>query len=242
RRHGAYRQIRFQSDLGPGGWKQSGCFGPDFVHRAPGASRIAIGVTKRPTERGRHRSRGKADGKLTSLVRNIAMIFNWTAIINHLWQSTAFALFAALLAFSLRRNRSDVRYRIWLAASIKFAVPFSLLVGLGARFEWHSTAAAVPPADAAVRQISPYSFAPISYDVTLSGEFPLAQVAFAIWAIGAAMVILRWLARWHTIRRTLHSATPLALDTPIPAKSAPAAMEPGVFGIFRPVLLLPEGI
>ncbi|HJZ99993.1 MAG TPA: M56 and DUF3738 domain-containing protein [Candidatus Solibacter sp.] len=170
------------------------------------------------------------------------MIFNWTAIVNHLWQSTAFALFAALLAFSLRRNRSDVRYRIWLAASIKFAVPFSLLVGLGARFEWHSTPAAVPPAVAAVRQISPYSFAPISYDVTLSGEFPLAQVAFAIWAIGAAMVLLRWLARWHTIRRTLHSATPLALDTPIPAKSAPAAMEPGVFGIFRPVLLLPEGI
>jgi uncharacterized protein (TIGR03435 family) len=171
------------------------------------------------------------------------MIFNWTAIVNHLWQSTAFALFAALLAFALRRNRAEVRYRIWLAASIKFAVPFSLLVGLGARFEWSTTPAAVPAVVTAVRHISPYSFAPVYSDFTPgSTTLPLAPIALAIWAIGAAIVLLRWIVRWRAIRQALRNTTPLNFDAPIPVKSAPAAIEPGVFGILRPVLLLPDGI
>jgi bla regulator protein blaR1 len=34
----------------------------------------------------------------------------------------------------------------------------------------------------------------------------------------------------------------LSLDLPIPAVTSPALLEPGIFGILRPVLLLPEGI
>jgi hypothetical protein len=36
---------------------------------------------------------------------------------NHLWQSTLFAIVAALLALGLRRHRAEVRYWLWLAAS-----------------------------------------------------------------------------------------------------------------------------
>jgi hypothetical protein len=45
-------------------------------------------------------------------------------IINHLWQSTAFATAAWLLTLVLRKNRAAVRYSVWLAASVKFLVPF----------------------------------------------------------------------------------------------------------------------
>jgi uncharacterized protein (TIGR03435 family) len=38
------------------------------------------------------------------------------------------------------------------------------------------------------------------------------------------------------------AATPLALELPVPVFSSSMRLEPGVFGIFRPVLLLPEGI
>jgi beta-lactamase regulating signal transducer with metallopeptidase domain len=31
-------------------------------------------------------------------------------------------------------------------------------------------------------------------------------------------------------------------DAPVPAVSSPSFLEPGIFGVFRPVLLLPEGI
>ena len=54
------------------------------------------------------------------------------AVGNHLWQSTVFALSAWLMTLQLRRNRAHVRYGLlWLAASVKFLIPFSLLIDLG---------------------------------------------------------------------------------------------------------------
>src|SRR5690242_13154989 len=50
---------------------------------------------------------------------------------NHLWQSTAFALAVALLVPAFRKNRASVRYWLWLGASLKFLVPFALLIGAG---------------------------------------------------------------------------------------------------------------
>jgi beta-lactamase regulating signal transducer with metallopeptidase domain len=47
---------------------------------------------------------------------------------------------------------------------------------------------------------------------------------------------------WRRIRIVLQTAKPLSLETPIPAMTAPSLLEPGVFGIWKPVLLLPEGI
>src|SRR5580693_8273478 len=52
-------------------------------------------------------------------------------IVNHLWQSSCFALLAGLLAFALRKNSPKVRYWVWLSASLKFLIPFGLLVSLG---------------------------------------------------------------------------------------------------------------
>src|SRR5580704_2968422 len=59
----------------------------------------------------------------------------WTAIApalgNHLWQSTLFAGIAGLLTLLLRKNRARARYWLWLAASVKFLIPFSVLVAVG---------------------------------------------------------------------------------------------------------------
>jgi bla regulator protein blaR1 len=63
----------------------------------------------------------------------------WTAVApavgNHLWQSTLFAITAGLLTLALRRNRAQVRYGLWLAASLKFLVPFSVLVAMGSIYD-----------------------------------------------------------------------------------------------------------
>ena len=59
----------------------------------------------------------------------------WSAIApglgNHLWQSTLFAVVAALLAVVLRKNQARARYWLWTAASVKFLAPFSLLIAIG---------------------------------------------------------------------------------------------------------------
>ena len=47
---------------------------------------------------------------------------------NHLWQSTVLAAAVAVVCFALRKNRARTRYWLWLAASLKFLVSFSVLV------------------------------------------------------------------------------------------------------------------
>jgi len=58
------------------------------------------------------------------------------AFLNHVWQSTMFALLAGSLTVLLRRQRARVRYWIWFAASGKFLIPFSWLIAVGSHFAW----------------------------------------------------------------------------------------------------------
>jgi uncharacterized protein (TIGR03435 family) len=163
-------------------------------------------------------------------------------IINHLWQSTAFAAAVGVAALALRRNSPRLRYWLWLAASMKFLVPFSMLVSMGARVQ-------LPPDTPSlhavtVQQVSSY-FAPISAfpeaaPTRATSQWPV--VFAAIWLTGALFLLFRWFLRWRTIHLAARRATRVALPHPVPAFSSPGTMEPGVFGIFRPVLLLPEGI
>src|ERR1700692_2334104 len=66
-------------------------------------------------------------------------------ILNHLWQSTLCVAVAWLLTLALRKNRAAVRYWIWLAASAKFLIPFSLLVSVGDHFAWRTITAGPQP-------------------------------------------------------------------------------------------------
>ena|SRR5438093_5717876 len=56
---------------------------------------------------------------------------------NHLWQSTIFAGAVVLLTLVLKTNRAQARYWLWLAASVKFLIPFSLLVTTGPLRSFH---------------------------------------------------------------------------------------------------------
>jgi uncharacterized protein (TIGR03435 family) len=64
----------------------------------------------------------------------------------------------------------------------------------------------------------------------------------SIWVCGFVAVLWCWLRQWLQTRALVRNATTLAMDAPVPVLCTPSAMEPGIFGVFRPVLLLPEGI
>ncbi len=55
------------------------------------------------------------------------------AIANHIWQSTIFALAAGMLALMFRNNSASVRYWIWFAAAMKFLVPLAALTAVANR-------------------------------------------------------------------------------------------------------------
>jgi uncharacterized protein (TIGR03435 family) len=165
---------------------------------------------------------------------------------NHLWQSTMFAAAAALCCWALRHNRARVRYWIWLAASLKFVVPFALLLSIGAG--WHRpepfTVHAPVLTAMRVEQIT-QSFAPIA--PAAPAQHPARRpwwppVLGALWFCGTAVTAGRWWQRWLMLHRLRRQALPVALDFPIPVLVSTAAIEPGIFGIFRPALLLPEGL
>lgn len=173
------------------------------------------------------------------------------AISNHLWQSTLFGLTAALLAFVLRHNHARVRYWLWLAASVKFLLPFSLLVALGSQVRWRSTNAPAVTFPL-VQFVQPY--APMQPAASVSPAAPnlLPILVVALWFSGAAAVLYWWWLRWRRIARMLQGAESVTtgrevetlrrLGARIPVVCSSAPLEPGVFGIWRPVLFWPAGI
>ncbi len=167
-----------------------------------------------------------------------------TTIFTHIWQSTLFAAVAALVAFALRKNRAQVRYCVWLSASLKFAVPFSMFIALGSHIPWQPNAR--PAVSSAMLQIAkPLQAIPVFFSApqqTTPAPGPVPTLLLAVWLIGCSAVLLRWARSWLRVRSAVLSAVPLSWETPIPAVETSALMEPGVFGIFRPVLVLPKGI
>jgi beta-lactamase regulating signal transducer with metallopeptidase domain len=171
-------------------------------------------------------------------------------LLNHLWQSTVFAAAVGFLSLGFRRNGAHTRYWLWFAASCKFLIPFSLLSGLGSHLSRRTAPAGTLPA-AFANFAQPFSIPnaasalpspPMAAMPAHGAGLNWLLVCCGIWACGAIAVAGYWMVRWLRLLADVKSATPLELDAPIPVRSSWAPNEPGVFGLFRPVLLLPEGI
>jgi uncharacterized protein (TIGR03435 family) len=167
---------------------------------------------------------------------------------------------------ALRNNRAQIRYWLWLAASLKFLVPFSLLIGIGTHLA--STRASVSPKTGlyfVMEQVGqPFTRQAI-------GEIPhatpstvsqsliqLLAVFLVVWLCGFVMVLFVWGVRWRRISAAVREAMPLhdgrelqalrrqdavaRMSKPVEIRSSRASLEPGVFGTFSPILLWPHGI
>ena len=169
-------------------------------------------------------------------------------IANHLWQSTLFAAAAGLLTLLLRSNRAHVRFCLWLAASAKFLVPFSLLMLVGGLMGRHSVIHRSP---ASVPVVFEQVNEPFVGEVTRTAAATapaskpgtsVVPVFVALWAIGCGAFVLSWCMRWWRLQIVLRAASPVPLHIGVPVVSSASIFEPGVFGVFRPALLLPSGI
>jgi len=188
---------------------------------------------------------------------------------NHLWQSTLFAAAAGLLTFLLRKNHARARYWLWLAASVKFLIPFSLLVGIGSYLAWpHASPTANGGLYVVVEAISQPFSEPAMAIPAIAQAAPAAAIPsllhwlpallVAVWLCGFVIVLLAWCVRWRRISAALRESAPLregreaatlrrleriaGTHRPIDIVLSRASLEPGIFGIVRPVLIWPEGI
>jgi bla regulator protein BlaR1 len=193
----------------------------------------------------------------------------WTALApslgNHLWQSTLFACVIALLTLALRNNRAQLRYGLWLVASVKFLIPFSLLTGMGS-YLGSIRARVYAPAETslyfAMEQVSqPFTrqtatalphTTPQTALQSLSHLFPALLL---VWLCGFGVVLFVWWVRWRRISAAVRQAeqlregreveilrgleTTAGMPKQIEILSSRTSLEPGIFGIARPVLLWP---
>lgn len=164
-------------------------------------------------------------------------------LLTHLWQSTLVLLGAWVLARACRHNAAAVRYWIWFVASAKFLVPLALLQQLGDRL---GRSFPEPlPVDAALIETANAMFAPSmphSLKVADALPSPIALVAVTIWALGAALLCLRWFLQWRSIRSLLDGAPEVTMDLPAPVRITSGDPTTGVFGILRPVVILPSQV
>jgi bla regulator protein blaR1 len=185
---------------------------------------------------------------------------------NHLWQSTLFAGCVGLLTVALKKNHAQVRHALWLSASVKFLVPFSLLMGLGS----HLMRARPPEIvtqefSFAVQQISqPFgSTEQPAAPATALNASPLVvrslgTLLSVVWLAGCAAVLFLWWLRWRRVIRAVNEISVATeerearalrcLEQKIGSRRrvevviSKSALEPGIVGIFRPILLLPTGL
>lgn len=189
------------------------------------------------------------------------------ALGNHLWQSTLFAFALWLVTLLWRKNQARARYWLWLAASLKFLVPFSLLIGLGSQlaarhvpqetqttFYWAMEQVSQP----FTHQPLPSIYATAPANISSGSMDLLATLLAAAWLCGTVVVLLLWLVRWRRISAVVQAAPPLhegrevealrrleslaGMKKPMQMLSSRASLEPGIFGILKPVLLWPEEI
>jgi beta-lactamase regulating signal transducer with metallopeptidase domain len=166
-------------------------------------------------------------------------------LIAHLWQSTLFAFVAALLTLAFRKNRAKVRYWLWLTASLKFFVPFALLIGLGSRLDWAPVARKItaPQVSIAMERIAEPFPEPLQFAPATRGTFNWTPMAlFGFWACGFVAITLIRLRSWRRIRAAVRISVPLQIPAAVQIRASPGLLEPGVVGVLRPILLLPEGI
>lgn len=197
------------------------------------------------------------------MTENLLSLFRHAGppIADHLWQSTAFVLAVSLLMLLFGKNGARVRYGLWLAASVKFLIPFSALIALGSAIPRSNHAAMVlqPPVIVAVNGVAqPFSAGAVAQDVNAQSfrqrvEVWLPAVLVLTWALGFAAVLLTWYARWRQVSKILRRATRAENQREIDILRriengtrvrtrlliSSDLMEPGIFGIFHPVLLWP---
>jgi bla regulator protein BlaR1 len=173
---------------------------------------------------------------------------------NHLWQSTLFAIAVGLLTIAFRKNRAQVRYWLWFSASLKWVVPFTLLMSLGSHLEWGPAAKKIaPPAVSTTIEQMAEPFTGISAPTpsrrgsSTAGTPLLILSLWGVWLAGLGTIVLIRLRTWRRIGAIVRKSAPLeipamAIPPSVQLRSAPGLLEPGVVGWLRPILLLPADI
>jgi bla regulator protein BlaR1 len=167
-------------------------------------------------------------------------------VTNHLWQSTVFAVAVTVLAFALRKNSARVRFAIWFSASIKFLIPFSLLISAGGLLQETPPIREIMPPAVSLRMMEiaqPFPEVVVEAPRSHRPADWKPVVFLVLWSCGFCAIALMRIRGWLRVRTAMRAGDSLELGrVQIPVRSCPGLLEPGVVGWLHPMLLLPSDI
>jgi len=163
-----------------------------------------------------------------------------TALADHLWQSSLFALASGLLTLALSAHAARIRFWLWFAASLKFLVPFTALVFLGMRLALLMPA----PLPSSLRALAPVAqkFSAPAQTLAPAHGSDFVWPLLLIWLAGFCALLGLALTRWLTVRIAVRQGHALPLSAPVEIRATASLLEPGLVGIFKPVVLLPRNL
>src|SRR5215471_14567210 len=121
-----------------------------------------------------------------------------------------------LATLALRQNAARVRFALWSVASVKFLIPFSLLIGIGSLVPYPSAVIKPGPTFSVVETVSSPFEQPAATSAEPVGTVPqtlpalqtlnLTSLIIAIWFAGFGAVVVhrtvRMLRAFAVLRRT----------------------------------------
>lgn len=192
----------------------------------------------------------------------------WPRFADHLWQTTLFAVAVFAACFALRRGPAGLRHNFWLIASLKFLIPASFFVLMAQQAGFDSLSflrtAQGMNERAVIQGISDPVLTLASDDeaiVVTARTVTQNRIYVALtvtWLTGCGVVLLVWGIRrrkflcalkqsqqvydgreWQALRRARKL---LQLPGDVGLLILPLKIEPGVWRVRRPVIVLPETI
>jgi TonB family protein len=141
---------------------------------------------------------------------------------------------AYLAASALRHSSAALRHAIWTCA-----IAATLLL---APLRWRAPRRTInQPLPAAFTTTFIADAERSSTGPTRAGSAPsFADIALSLWALGSALIAIRFFAGAAQFRRIVRKAKAVESACPIPIRTSPHIPGPLVTGILRPVILLPE--
>ena len=197
--------------------------------------------------------------------------WGWPLLANHLWQATLFAMLVWGATVLLKRGPARARHALWLIAATKFLLPSSLLLLIAEQYGL-KISLLLPPAASATRstevifQVAEQVTRPIPQWVSSAALTPTPASAHqeiycaltVIWLLGIAAMFGVWMKRrWQFAqavrggRRLAHGREAEALrrvqlwllvKREVALAVSPRITELGVWQLWRPIIVLPEGM
>ncbi len=196
-----------------------------------------------------------------------ASLWLWPRLADHLWQATLFATVILTACFALRHGPARLRHTFWLLASAKFIIPASIFVFVAQKMGLDALpflrAAQAPEHAALVHGISDPVSTLVNYQLTVvataaNTHNEIYCALSLIWIAGCAAFLLAWGIRSWKFTRSLrlartvysgrewqaleHAQVLLGFRREVRLKISSLPIEPGVWRVWKPVIVLPDSI